>query len=638
MRMRRFMLCVAFFASPVAAPATPYHVSPNGADSNPGAASAPFATLHRALQQVRWDRTAAPGASATILLASGEHFLDRPLVLYGADSDLAIEAEPGARPVLVGGRRLTGWRRTPVGWYEADLSSVPGSPSWVHLLVVDGKVRPRARLPETGVFTHETVFSGKWLSTTGGEWGANKPTLEQTTTMTYRAGDLPPGLSVRNAEVRVYHMWDESLVPVVEHDPGTRTLRFGVPCGHPPGAFDVRKYAVFNVKEGMTRPGNWYHDRERSRIVYRPLPGEDMARAAVFVPVLDRLVRLDGDRDAPVSRVTLRGVALTSANTPAGPAGFGAMNAPAALEVTRATDVVLSGLRIFHVAGYGIRARWCTGLTVEDCDLADLGAGGFAAADSRGVTVGNCLFERLGDLHPSAIAIHLAKGEGARVHHNTVRDASYDGVCNGMTAALFEANRVERVMQELHDGAAFYSGFCRGVTLRGNVVRDVEDTGGYGASAYYVDETGRDHLIEDNLSMDVVCASQNHMAEGNVLRRNLFVSAGQLRLQFPKSAGYRVEDNLLMGAEGVVVQASREALERFSGNLVDPGSGAALRILMNGYSVSGQETLTEEHGNRIAASGIRLRPDLTVEVPGGSRAQKLGIRFSAFKYAGCRRK
>lgn len=636
-RIRGSFLALFLLAgSPLSA--VTYHVSPDGNDSAPGSASSPFATVERALRQIREDRVAAPGAPATIILFSGEYLLERPLVLYGVDSDLTIAAAPGAEPVLVGGRRLGGWKRTPEGWFEADLSGIPALPAWLHLLVVDGQARPRARLPETGAFEHETRFTAKWLSTTGGEWGAHKPTPEQLTTLTYREGDLPDALSMRDAQVRVYHMWDESLVPVAEHDPKTRTLRFGIPCGQPPGAFDVRKFVVFNVKEGMTRPGQWYHDRERERIVYRALPGEDMARARVFVPFADSVVRLEGDQDSPVTRVTLRRLTITIANAPVRTAGFGAGYTNGLLELTRTKGCVLSGLKVRNGAGYGLQARWAEDLAVEECDFSDLGAGGIHVSDASGVRVEGCLVEHIGTVYPSGIGLWTQSGRGGIVRHNSVRDTTYDGVCNGMDATLFEANRIERVMRELHDGAAFYSGFCRGVTMRDNVVRDVVDTGGYGASAYYIDEMGRDHLIENNLSVDVACASQNHMAKGNVLRGNLFVSSGELRLQFPKSENYAVLDNLLMGAKGVVVQASREALVEFSGNVIDAGSGEAVRVFLNDYNISGQEPLLETDHNRLGASGIRLWPDLSVEVPREARGYDLGIRFAVFKNAGCSRK
>ena len=88
-------------------------------------------------------------------------------------------------------------------------------------------------------------------------------------------------LDVNNAEVTVYHMWDESMVGLKAIDAEKQILTFSSPSGHPPGAFGVKKYVIWNIREGMTEPGQWYLDRTRGKVVYWPLPGEDMATAKV---------------------------------------------------------------------------------------------------------------------------------------------------------------------------------------------------------------------------------------------------------------------------------------------------------------------------------------------------------------------
>ena len=80
-------------------------------------------------------------------------------------------------------------------------------------------------------------------------------------------------------------------------------------------------------------------------------------------------------------------------------------------------------------------------------------------------------------------------------------------------------------MQVLRDGAGIYITFCKCVTLRGNYIHDIVDTGGYGASAYYLGEQAEDCLVEGNLSVRGSTVTQ-HMAAGNTLRGNVFVCEG----------------------------------------------------------------------------------------------------------------
>ena len=641
MKIIRWMFLLASLFAFSHGIASTYYVSPSGSDASPGTMEAPFANLPRALEATRQARRDAPGQPATLLLQSGTYLLERPLVLYGVDSDLVIEAVPGGAATLVGGRPITGWKKTGNGGWSADLSSWRMAPALLHMLVVNGRVRPRARLPREGTFEHETYFTAKWLSSTGGEWGANAPTQEQMLTMVCREGDLPANLVAENVEVRVYHMWDESLVPVASHDPKTRRLTFGVPCGQPPGSFDVRKYVVFNVKEGMHSPGQWYHDRKANRLVYWPLPGEDMTHVEVFAPAVENIIRMDGDPQMPVARVTLKRLLLAVTNTPLKLEGFGAMNMPGAIEMVRVKDCLVSAVTIMNAAGYAVQARWAEGLRLEDCDFRDLGAGAVRTADSTAVAVEGCLLERNGFLYPCGIALWTSSGKGVTVRHNTIRDATYNGICNQANDALFEGNLIERVMLEMHDGAAIYTGFCKGVTLRGNVVRDIVDTGGYGASSYYIDETGEDHLIENNLSVNVVRPSHNHMAKNNTIRRNVFISSGELRLHFPRSTGSTVEENVLVGREGIQIQVAPDGFRSFRDNRFAPGTGRIVRDWLNEYNPSGREDLKMEDGNRIDDPGLFVTggqgTPSNVEFLSGIFFRKMNIDMEAFKRAGCGR-
>ena len=146
------------------------------------------------------------------------------------------------------------------------------------MLEMNGRFCKRARLPEQGVFTHESVFDVRWMSTTLGGW-ERKPTDEELGTLKYKAGDLGPWLEPRNAELTVYHHWDDSMVGVASIDHETRTVTFSSPSGHPAGAFashvpHANTYVVWNIREGLTEPGQWYLDRARGCAVYWPLPGE----------------------------------------------------------------------------------------------------------------------------------------------------------------------------------------------------------------------------------------------------------------------------------------------------------------------------------------------------------------------------
>lgn len=128
---------------------------------------------------------------------------------------------------------------------------------------------------------------------------------------------------MNNAELTVYHMWDESVVGLAGIDTDKQLLTFSTPAGHPPGAFGVKKYVVWNVRQGMTQPGQWYLDRAAGKVVYWPLPGEDMNTVETVAPTIESILRIRGQGGKPVCNVTIRGLTVAVTNTPLVAGGFG---------------------------------------------------------------------------------------------------------------------------------------------------------------------------------------------------------------------------------------------------------------------------------------------------------------------------
>src|SRR6185436_17433196 len=80
----------------------------------------PLRTPAAALSAARKARSTAPAPeSITILFRDGRHELAGPLTLTEEDSGrsaarpFGLEAYPGEKPVVSGGRRITGWRPSP---------------------------------------------------------------------------------------------------------------------------------------------------------------------------------------------------------------------------------------------------------------------------------------------------------------------------------------------------------------------------------------------------------------------------------------------------------------------------------------------------------------------------------------------
>lgn len=590
-------------------------VAPDGSNANPGTKDMPFATLTKARDAMRARATTRPRR----IVVRGGAYYGVTVELGPQDSGLTIEAAEGESPVLYGGKRIAGWEKDGENFYAA---KVPGAKDrkWdFRLLVVNDQMRPRARFPKGGNLKYLTRFEAPWHNTSGGMFrGADKPELK--VSLQYKKADLGGWLDVNNAELTLYHVWDDSIVGLKSHDVETQTLHFSNASFWPPGAFGKQDYAVWNIREGMTRPGQWYLDRTRELLVYWPLPGEDMSRVQAIAPMTECAVRIEGTRDSPVTGMTLKGLGISATTTPCKSAGgFGAPSFLGAVEAQFLSNCHFLGLRIENVGGQGLRLTECAGCTVDGCEVTGAGAGGIYAFKGVGNRIVSNRIAGVGRTYASAIGMTVGGGgmkmpdilanRDNEASNNEVCDTPYVGVCFDGLRNRFERNLVHGVMKVLDDGGAFYGGGME-IVLRGNLVRDVPRN--KRAYAYYIDELGENCLVEGNVAVDVATPTHNHMAARNTYRNNLFANTrGGVTLRFPKSRGYTLDRNIVWAADGVGVE-NAPAIGAWTNNLFFSAKGVYGKEIP--ADVQRADPLFED----VAKGDFRFKPD--------SPAMKLGFK------------
>ncbi len=575
-----------------------FHVAANGDDSNPGTEQRPFASLSRAQAAAR---ALPPGTGTTIVVHPGT-YCEVALVLGPEDSGLTIAAAPGPAPFLCGGRRITGWRPDGDGFFAADLPQARTGAWDFRLLTVNGRLCPRARFPATGTLEHLNTFEVPWMSTTGGGW-QRKPTEAELTHLTYREGDLGPWLDLHNAELTVYHQWDESVVGLRDHDEATRTLTFSTPAGHPPGAFGAwnahaRTYVVWNVREGMTEPGQWYLDRAAGKVVYWPLPGEDMTRAEALAPVTESVIAIAGTEAEPVRDVRICGLRIGVTGTPLVAGGFAASKFAGAVAVRHARDCVLSRLEVFHAGGQAIKIQKSAGVRVERCELREIGAGGIYSHATENVTLANNHLHGLGRAYPSAQGMNLS-GNGFVIRHNEIHDVPYSAIGLSGNDADVEANLLYDFMRALHDGAAIYITFCRNIALRGNVARGASGTLAHG---YYMDEQADNCIAEGNLAVNTRWPTHNHMAHNCVYRHNVFVDEADARMTFMKCQGFTFAGNVVCTQGALLISTPEGGVTALPRNLLFSGTGKIEWDILgpDGYGSVRREPFIPRDGTVVA--------------------------------------
>jgi len=81
-----------------------------------------------------------------------------------------------------------------------------------------------------------------------------------------------------------------------------------------------------NAREFLDQPGEWYLDEAAGWLYYIPRPGEELATAAVELPVLEVLLEGAGTPGRPVEHLRFEGLTFTHATWlgPSGPEGYAA--------------------------------------------------------------------------------------------------------------------------------------------------------------------------------------------------------------------------------------------------------------------------------------------------------------------------
>lgn len=507
--------------------------------------------LNRALATCRVSKE----TKNTIELAPGDYLLSEPIMLDERDSGLTLAGSGST--TLYGGCRVSGWRR------DGDRFRVDvPTGAEPRLLIVDGAFRDRSRFPAEGMLENKnTPEDLRWMSSTGGGW--NRPlTHDELTRMTVNPDDLPPGMDLTNAEITVYHKWDESTVRVKSYDAANGLVEFLTETAHPAGAFQNHGYTVWNTKEGLTRPGQWYFDRSLGQVVYLPLDGEDPDTLDAWIPLTEHVILCENCRD-----IEIRDLRIRLCHAPAEVVGLRAINAPGAIEARKAEGLRLASLDISHVTGNGIRLMGCKNLNVDHCQVREAGAGGIFTHECENEIITHNTVAGIGRTTFSAIGIHCGwksmlvyvqdgypeeKGT-VLLAHNTISDVPYCGItCNGGPHRV-EYNRLSNCMTVLQDGAAIYCSRADRTILRGNYVFDIDGELGY---AYYFDEQSRHSALEANIAVNVPTPILFHMSEDISICRNVFLSDKGCVINMARSR-YTTWRHNIVACEGKLAFAHR---------------------------------------------------------------------------------
>ena len=596
-------LLPAAIAAPPAA-ATTLYVSPQGNDAwsgtlvspNGAKTDGPLATLAQARNQIRLLRKAGSlGGGVTVYVRGGTYSMPQGLKFEAQDggteaAPVVYRAYEGERPVLVGGRVVTGFVPYQGQILKADLSAQGLRDANFHQLIFDGRRQHLARWPN---FDAANPYGGGWAYADGKPIPMYQDVPgEDRRSLVYRQQDARNWARPEEVEVFVFprYNWWNNIVRVKSVDREARRVTLAGDASYAIRPGD--RYYFQNALEELDSPGEWYLDRHSHTLYFwppAPLEGK-----VVAVPTTGSILQLAKG----TSYLTIRGLTIECCEHTA-----------VVLDATR--HCLIAGNTIRKVGDYqgcGVAVNGGDHNGVVGNDISETGSSGvsLSGGDRKTLTpaenyADNNYIHHVGVFYKQGVGVAI-NGVGNRATHNLIHDGPRMGIMFSGNNLLMEYNHIRHMNLETEDTGAVYTGGRDWISSRGTVVRYnyFHDILGFGKDekgrwvsphfawgVYLDDNTGGVDVIGNIVVRCPRAGIHLHNGRDNHIENNIFIDA---TLQQIECSGWTAEHRfwtthlptMIQGFEMVRDQPAWQAMRNMR---LDPRDA----VLADGTIMSGNQ-------------------------------------------------
>jgi len=614
------------------------------AEPNQGKTDGPFASITRARDAIRQLKAQAGLTTPVeVLLRGGTHCLREPFLLGPEDSGteacpVTYQAYPGERPVLSGGRSITGWRKGDGPLWTATVPEVREGKWHSNQLFVNGQRRTRARHPNEGFLRSDGPprFTDEQREAIVAANANRKINFKADAILSkfglrYRKGDIQRWGNLDDVTLHVMHAWTSGVHWIASLDEDHRTVRFTGPSRFPSSHFERQMpYFVEHVREALDAPGEWYLDRKTGVLTYSPQANEDMGASDAVLSVLKQLVRFKGEPEMGlfVEWLTFRGLSFQHADW--GPLdrawendGFSSVHfLDAAVGGAGLRHCVFDRCEITRCGGYGLYLLAGSAFNrVQQCEIHDVGGGGIligsrwspyetygsaippddAPTDqlAHHNVVDNCFIHGGGKVFFGVVGVFVAHAPHNTLRHNEICDMPYTGIAVGRRLDYKFSHARHNTVEFNHihhlgngvmsDMAGVYTeGISPGTRIRHNFIHDVNHYR-YGAWGLYCDQASSGIELDHNLCLRCMAGGyMQNVGVDNVVRNNVFAfnapgqpfSSGRWKPGLTPTNSMSIVRNIIQTDTGEVLgyHWSKEDKFRFDFNLYWTPANVALRF------------------------------------------------------------